>query len=337
LKFPSPTAQLGNSLIIGLQLYEHGVMTPRSLAFASFSGPHDLDRMAAMIGLSWRRAGIGTQLHVGNLAWRLASVDLTKPYDDIGLWSNSDGRVVAIALVYESYPIDLMIDPDLDDVAELLDAMLDWTEARWRVAAAAGRPAGPLRVGCFDTDELRGAVLRRRGYALGVRGYIRFGRDTVAAGAPARLPDGLRARAIDRAADVELMVELHNTVFDSPVLSVDDLRRVIGAPWYRPELGCVVEDGTGEAVAFALGWIDPVGGVIEFEPVGCLSAWRRRGITRALLHEIIGRAASQGATMATVTARRDNAETIAFYRATGFESRVSESEFTRSFDPAGAV
>jgi len=292
--------------------------------------------MAAMIASSWRRAGVGTQTHVGNLAWRLASVDLTKPYDDIGLWSNSDGRVVAIALVYDSYPIDLLIDPDLDDMAELLDAMLDWTEARWRADIAAGRPAGPLRVGCFDTDELRGAVLRRRGYALGGRGYIRFVRETHAAGAPARLPDGLRACAIDRSADVGHVVDLHNTIFDSPVLGADDFRRVIGAPWYRPELGCVVEDGSGEAVAFALGWIDPVGGALEFEPVGCLSAWRRRGITRALLHEIIRRAASQGATMATVTARSNNAETIAFYRATGFESRASESEFTRSFDPAGA-
>ncbi|MDH3597223.1 MAG: GNAT family N-acetyltransferase [Rhodospirillales bacterium] len=293
--------------------------------------------MAAMIAASWLRAGVETQVHVGNLAWRLASVDLAKPYDDIGLWSNSDGRVVAIALVYESYPIDLLIDPDLDDVAELLNAMLDWTEARWRAAVAAGRPAGPFRVGCFDTDGLRGAVLRRRGYAPGGRGYIRFGREAHAADAQAKLPDGLRARAIDRAADVERMVDLHNTIFDSPVLSVDDFRRVIGAPWYRSELGLIAEDGSGEVVAFALGWIDPVGGVIEFEPVGCLFAWRRRGITRALLHEIIGRAASQGATMATVTARSDNTGTIEFYRATGFESRVSESEFTRSFDPADAV
>lgn len=290
-----------------------------------------------MIASSWRRAGLGTQVHVGNLAWRLASVDLTKPYDDIGLWSNSNGRVVAIALVYESYPIDLLIDPGLDDVAELLGAMLEWTEARWHAAIAAGRSAGPLRVGCFDTDELRGAVLRRRGYAPAGRGYIRFGLEAHALSEPARLPDGVRMRTIDSAADAERVIDLHNSIFDAPVLNVDDLRRVTGARWYNRELGCVAEDGSGQAVAFALGWIDPLGGVLEFEPVGCLPAWRRRGITRALLHEIIGRAASQGASMATVTARSDNAGTIAFYRAVGFESRATESEFTRTFDPAGVI
>jgi ribosomal protein S18 acetylase RimI-like enzyme len=310
-------------------------MTFRSLVFCSYSGSDDIDRMAAMISSSWLQSGVTTQVHVGNLAWRLASVNLGKPYDDIGLWSNRDGHVIGIALVYESYPTDLLIAPAHENAEELLEVMLDWSEARWRVALATDGPNRPLRIGCFDTDELRCAVLRRRGYVLGERGYVRFGRDIDAAGGPLRLPDRLRARALQGPADAERLACLHNSIFDSPVLSADDLRRVIGVPWCRPELGLMVESDTGEAISFALGWLDPIGATLEFEPVGCLAAWRRRGITCALLQEIMRRAARQGARGATVTARDENAETIAFYRATGFERLVSESEYWKHLDPAG--
>lgn len=312
-------------------------MTPRSLVMSSFSGADDIDRMAAMIASSWRQPGVTAQVHMGNLAWRLASVDLSKPYDDIGLWSNRYGQVVAIALVYASYPIDLLIAPGLENAAGLLEGMLDWTEARWRVARATGGPDRPLRVGCFETDELREAVLRRRGYTLGDRGYVRFERDINAVGGPLRLPERLRVRAIEGVADAERLAALHNTIFDSPILSIDDLRRVISVPWYKPELGLVVESETGEAIAFALGWLDPISATLEFEPVGCLAAWRRRGITGALLREIMRRAANQNARQATVTARDDNAETQAFYYATGFERRVLELEYRKHLDPAGGI
>ena len=309
-------------------------MAPRSLVYSSYSGPDDIDRMAAMIASSWLQTGVTAQVHVGNLAWRLASVNMAKPYDDIGLWSKRDGHVVAVALVYDSYPTDLLIAPGLKDAEGLLEVMLDWTEARWRVVIAIDGSVRPLRIGCFDTDDLRDSVLRRRGYVLGERGYIRFGRGIAAAGGPLRLPDRLRARALQGPADAERLAGLHNAIFDSPVLGAGELSRVIGAPWYRPELGMVVESETGEAVAFALGWLDPRGATLEFEPVGCLAAWRRRGITSALLLEIMRRAARHDASMATVTARDDNAETIAFYYAAGFERRVSESEYLKHLDPA---
>ncbi len=309
-------------------------MTLRSLVFSSYSGPDDIDRMAAMIASSWLQTGVTAQVHVGNLAWRLASVNLARPYDDIGLWSKRDGQVIAIALVYDSYPIDLLIAPGLDDAEELLDVMLDWTETRWRFALARDGSERPLRIGCFDTDALRDEVLRRRGYVLGERGYIRFGRDIDAAGGPMRLPDHLRARALQGPADAERLAGLHNAIFDSPVLAARELGRVIGAPWYQPELGMIVESDTSEALAFALGWLDPLGETLEFEPVGCLAAWRRRGITSALLYEIMRRAARRGARVATVTARGDNVETQAFYYATGFERRVSESEYLKHLDPA---
>ncbi len=312
-------------------------MTLRSIVMSSYSGEDDIDRMAAMIASSWPQTSVTAQVHMGNVAWRQASVDLSKPYDDIGLWSNRDGEVVAIASVYDSYPTDLLIAPGLENAVGLLEGMLDWTEARWRLAHATGGPDRPLRVGCFDTDELRGAVLRRRGYALGDRGYVRFGRDINAVGEPLELPERLRVRAIEGVADAERLAALHNTIFESPVLSVDDLRRVISVPWYKPELGLVVENGTGEAIAFALGWLDPVGATLEFEPVGCLAAWRRRGITGALLHEIMRRAASRNARQATVTARNDNAETQAFYHATGFERLVLELEYRKHLDPPGGI
>ena len=337
LKFPDPAAQLGTIRNSLFQKSVHGFMVPWSFVMSSYAGPADIGRIAAMIASSRSRSAVAAQAHVGNFAWRLASADLTKPYDDLALWSNKDDRVVAIALVYDSYPIDLLIAPDLENPVGLLEVMLDWAEDRWRMALAKGNSDRPLRVGCLDSDELRSELLRRRGYMLGDRRYMRFGRGIDAGGEPLRLPDGLRARTIERAADADRLATLHNEIFGSPVLGVDDVRRVINVPWYKPELGLVVENDTGKAIAFALGWLDPIGATLEFEPVGCLAAWRRRGITGALLREIMRRAAHQDARMATVTARANNAETMAFYYATGFERQDSESEYRKDLGPVGEV
>jgi GNAT superfamily N-acetyltransferase len=305
-------------------------MTSGSLTFSTYSGLSDLDRIRSMVASCWQRLGVNTQLHIGNLGWRLASVDLTGPYEGIGIWSNDEGRVVALALVYDLFPVDLLIDPQVNPGEELTHVLLDWTESRWRSAVPAGPAARRLCVGCLESDALRRAVLERRGYAIAERSYLRFACPIADLSVAANLPEGLCLRALKVPQDVARLVALHNAVFDAPLLTGEDCERIFAAPWYRQKLCCLVEGPAGEPVSFALGWIDALGRALEFEPVGCHPDWRRKGITGALLHEIMRRAGMAGAVMASVTARADNQDTIAFYHAAGFRNHMTEYVFVES-------
>jgi GNAT superfamily N-acetyltransferase len=302
-------------------------MTSGPLTFSTYSGLSDLDRIRSMVSSCWQTLGVNTQLHIGNLGWRLASVDLTEPYEGIGIWSNDEGRVVALALVYDLFPVDLLIDPQVNPGEELTHALLDWTESRWRSAVPAGSSTRRLRVGCLESDAFRRAVLDRRGYAMAERSYLRFACRIADHSAVASLPEGLRLQALQIPDDLGRLKSLHNTVFDAPLLTGEDCERIASVPWYRQELCCLVENPAGEPVSFALGWIDALGRALEFEPVGCHPDWRRKGITGALLHEIMRRAGRAGAVVASVTARADNQDTIAFYHAAGFRNHMTEFVF----------
>jgi mycothiol synthase len=145
----------------------------------------------------------------------------------------------------------------------------------------------------------------------------------------APLPDGYRIRGLRGADEFTVRVELHRAAFPTSRLTDEKYERLLTVPHYRLEDDLVVEAADGSLAAYALGWLDPVGGVAEFEPVGTHPDHQRRGLSRALLTSGLQRFFDAGARIVQVYSDASEAPAEALYEATGFHRRAFHQRYVR--------
>jgi ribosomal protein S18 acetylase RimI-like enzyme len=145
----------------------------------------------------------------------------------------------------------------------------------------------------------------------------------------APLPDGYRMRGLRGADEFPARVELHRAAFPTSRLTVEKYERLLTVPHYRIEDDLVVEAADGTLAAYALGWLDQVGAVAEFEPVGTHPDHRRRGLSRALLTRGLQRFFDAGARIVQVYSDASEAPAEALYEATGFHRRAFHQRYVR--------
>ncbi|MGC9671502.1 GNAT family N-acetyltransferase [Planosporangium sp. 12N6] len=224
----------------------------------------DLYRFAQRI---W---SLGSRFHLGDLAWNLGQVPEGRPGWRMALW-RAGGEVVAWGWLALPGDLSLLVDPASADLA---DEVLDW---------AAGLAAEPLTVTVLDAEKHLVAALERRGYAAdpGGRFFQAYRRDLADLPPVPELPAGFAVRAVRDDADLTRHAALHREVWPRSALT-DDGFRALAAGWpYRRDCDIVVEAPGGRLVAYCLGWYDDVNRVGEFEPVGTVAEYRRRGLSRA--------------------------------------------------------
>jgi GNAT superfamily N-acetyltransferase len=75
-----------------------------------------------------------------------------------------------------------------------------------------------------------------------------------------------------------------------------------------------------------LGWLPPGGATGQFEPVGTLPAWRRRGLSRTVGRHVLRAFREAGASRALVYARGDDAYPTprAVYSGLGFTTHARQ-------------
>ena len=83
-------------------------------------------------------------------------------------------------------------------------------------------------------------------------------------------------------------------------------------PWNWTE-----PDGT--LAGFCVGWHEPARGVAQLEPVGVHPRYQRRGLSRALLTEMLHRLKVRGASVAIADTELDQTAARAAYDAVGFK------------------
>jgi mycothiol synthase len=191
--------------------------------------------------------------------------------------------------------------------------------------------AGGADVAAFaaDDDPARIEVFRSLGMApVGRRlSQWQWRADEDVRPALARLPDGYLVRGVRDADEFAARVAVHRAAFPPSRLTVEKYERLLTVPHYRLEHDLVVEAPDGELAAFALGWLDPHGGVAEFEPVGTHPDHQRRGLARGLLTAGIARFHAAGARIVQVYADATEAPAESLYRAIGFRRRAFHQRY----------
>jgi ribosomal protein S18 acetylase RimI-like enzyme len=135
------------------------------------------------------------------------------------------------------------------------------------------------------------------------------------------VPEGFGVRGVagpeeaDRRASAEREVWLPATVGD---IDGGDYALLMSLPGYEPELDVVAVASDGAIAAYVNCWLDPINRIGDFGPVGALPAYRRRGLTRAVLLEGMRRLQAAGMERACVSTGVSNAPARALYESVGF-------------------
>ncbi len=204
----------------------------------------------------------------------------------IGLWQ-ADGEIAGLVLHEGEGRGEAFIASGAEELPEsVLLEMLAFIEQRRETINLRIDPRFPLRE----------ALSRARGY-LPADGAEPLCWLDAAAAPPPCLPDGFstcEGRAISFADKALLHARAFGYANDAARLptSARAFERLTLAPDYRPELDLVALDADGTPACMVGLWYDPRNCWGILEPVGTNSAYRRRGLARALIGEGMRRLAS---------------------------------------------
>jgi len=104
------------------------------------------------------------------------------------------------------------------------------------------------------------------------------------------------------------------------------MRRVHG---YTPELDLVVVAPDGTFASYCICWLDPVNKSGEFEPVGTRPVFRRRGLSRSVIHEGLRRLKAHGAQTAIVYTYGANQASTKLYESAGFRAIHKDYDYRK--------
>ena len=245
--------------------------------------------------LSETRAAIGHGCwHIGDLVWRLlvhsVRYDLSQY---VRLWEDGTGNLAGFAVFNPPRAFDFQVCPDWRGCG-LEEEMLKWVEQF-------GSTDG-LRTdtGVYADDASQIAVLERSGFTRGSHDEVLLLRLLDEPIPGPHLPEGFTARCVAGEHEIENRAAAHREAFHPSRVTNEVYRSLMRTEGYSTDLDMVAVAPDGTIAAFALGWIDPINQVGEFEPVGTRPAFRRTGLARAALLEGLKRMQAHGAHSAVI-------------------------------------
>jgi ribosomal protein S18 acetylase RimI-like enzyme len=289
-----------------------------------YENEHDLRQMQGLLMEARSRTSDWRYWHVGELNWVFFMVDChLNPQEHIHLW-HADGKLVGFAILGEDPSFDCQVSPEYEWRGIESEA-LDWAETRLNELREHDlkRWGGRLVSGVRQDDARRIAFLEQHGFRY--RGDFAEVNMLRALDGPipeAVLPAGCQVRAVAGAGEIPLRAAAQREVWQPWTVgnvSDEDYARFMQLPGYQRELDIVAVTPDGIIAAYVNAWIDPVNRIGDFGPVGALPAYRRQGLTRAVLLEGLRRLQARGMERACVSTGVSNTPAIGLYESVGFK------------------
>ena len=295
-----------------------------------FADEADYQHMRDLLIQTYALGGPAIYCSIGDLDWwRWGPREHPNPIVLAELWWDDHGALTGIAWPSATWGKDLQVDllahPHHPAIVE---TMLDWVEAQQR--AAPGLTPRSITPWAYARDP-RTELLRQRGYALTGIAFSYLGQSLDADFPEQPLPSGYAIRHVAGEADFPARVEVHRDAFAPSRLTVDIYRTLVAqAPTYRPALDLVVVAPDNSFAAYCLVWFDAANRIGVFEPVGCHSAHRQQGLTKAVIFEGLRRLQALGATHAFVNTLRGEIAANSLYASAGFKEIDSNESWKKT-------
>lgn len=257
--------------------------------------------------------------HVLDLSWRLSALQ-DNSERDVACWEDSTGKLVGFAAWQIPWAmLDFFILPGTTQQAVETEVFA-WANGRFREHDEERGYPLPYRVDFRDDDLARRQLIEAHGFLLDDGDSYTLFQHTLDSLAPApALPNGFTLRPLAGEQEAAAYSELHRAAFESASMTPRWRGRTLRMPQYRPELDLVVAAPCGELAAFCVGWFDPERQLAQIEPIGVHPRFRRRGLARVLLLEMLHRFKAHGATSAFIEPFSDNTHIHRASESVGFQ------------------
>jgi mycothiol synthase len=263
--------------------------------------------------------------HVGDLTWGFFMVAChLNPQEYIQLWHDDAGMLVGYAILGEDPSFDCQVLPEYEWSGIETEAMA-WAETRLTELRQrdAQRWSGNFVSGARQDDAKRITFLEQHGFRRGGEfsevNLLRALDEPIPESA---LPAGCIVRAVADAGEVSNRAAAQREVWQPWTVgnvSGDDYARLMQLPGYYRDLDVVAVAPDGVIAAYVNGWIDPVNRIGDFGPVGARPAYRRQGLTRAVLLECLRRMQAHRMNRVSVSTGVSNTPAVRLYESVGFK------------------
>lgn len=211
--------------------------------------------------------------------------------------------------------------------------LLDWVEERARRTQER-----KLFVSVADGDDGLGTTLRSRGGAPTERYGYELVYDLEAPPSPSDLPPGFEMISLTPAL-TDRYIALHRAAWSRPnAPSTYDRRQhdaVIAMPDFRYDLVPIVAAPDGTLAAYCMSWWDPRSRSVEIEPLGTHPDFRRIGLARAIVREVLRRSSALSARYVLVWGTSGNPEAKALYESAGLRPRRTFVDYRLALPSGG--
>jgi ribosomal protein S18 acetylase RimI-like enzyme len=245
------------------------------------------------------------------------------PKEHIRLWHDDESKLVGYAVLGEDPSFDCQVLPEVEWRGIETEAMA-WAETRLselRKRDAQGW-GGMLVSGARQDAAKRIAFLEQHGFRRSEYAEVNMLRALDEPIPEPVLPSGCQVRAVDEANEISKRAAAQREVWHPwsvGRVSDDDYARLMRLPGYDRELDVVAVTPDGVIAAYVNGWIDPLNRIGDFGPVGALPAYRRQGLTRAVLLAGLRRMQTLGMERGCVSTGVSNTPAIRLYESIGFK------------------
>jgi mycothiol synthase len=136
--------------------------------------------------------------------------------------------------------------------------------------------------------------------------------------------------------EAEARIAVHRDAFAPSRMNMLYYGTATRMPTYRRDLDLVAEAPDGSFAAFCIVWFDELNKMGVFEPVGCHSEHRRRGLASAVMLEGLRRLRELRAVTAHVSSLAGNEASEALYESLGFHALDRNERWERTLDRSAA-
>jgi mycothiol synthase len=293
----------------------------RRLTFRLYETEADLRAMLEMLMEARSRTEEWHYAHVGELLFNFWMVAChLNPKEHIRLWHDGD-KLVGYAILGEDPAFDVQVLPEYEWRGIETEA-IGWTERRLAELRQQDSPrwSGHLVSGARQDAAERIAFLEQHGFQPGSEfSEVNMLCPLDGPIPEAVIPAGCQVRAVEMS-DIPDRAAVQREVWQPWTVgnvSDDDYAAFMRLPGYHRDLDIVAVAPDGVIAAYVNGWIDPVNRIGDFGPVGARPAYRRQGLTRAVLLECSRRMQAYGMNRASVSTGVSNTPALRLYESVG--------------------
>jgi ribosomal protein S18 acetylase RimI-like enzyme len=309
-------------------------MSKQAITSRPFETENDFQQMQALLMEARAQTDDWHYAHVGDLQFLFFMVAChLKPQEHIRLWHAGD-QLVGYAILSEDPSYDWQILPAYEWQGIETEA-LSWAETRLAELRQrdAGRWGGQVVSTSRPCNPQRTAFLEQHGFRLGGQfpevNLLRRLNDPIPT---VTIPAGFQVRAMAEAGELESRVATERAVWlpwpvgDIHVEDYDDFMRM---PGYERELDIVAVAPDGTIASYANGWLDARNRIGDVGPVGAHPAYRRQGLTRAVMLECMRRMQARGMTRVILSTGVSNTPALQLYESVGFKIMTQTPEYIK--------